>query len=418
MSEVQQEEIFENENGNGAKNALDKKKKIIIIVAVIAIVAMVALPELTKPKKNSSTTNEPAKTAQTNRNSEGITFERQAEQPKRYEDLTSQEKEALLRQAKAEVLQELDYEDDIEEEIIPKKQQQKSIAQQPKNYSSNYNSLPQSYSQPQDINYKWHTDIETKKLLDKDFAQATGYYKSQSTDSRWAMNSGAYRNVLENKNMLNKIDIENLNLLEGTISVSENKYVINAGTYIRAINTGLTHSDYPEAFVAKINYPSILRGWIMICRSAGNNAGRVPVSVDKLVSPEGKEVTISGQVEMGSIPGMTGQKHSRWLKRMAPSMINAGIGGGLLAYSMRQEQKNRDACVAAGGGGTGVVGGIVDQNATSTNSITEPIIQDGISGFQKEITRSFQQGNLDDYVILTEGTTFDVLLLSSLTIKQ
>jgi type II secretory pathway pseudopilin PulG len=416
MPQENEEEIFDKQDSSPVKQALDKKKKVIIIVAVVAIIAMVALPELLKPKQTQKQ-EEPVKAAQTNRNTEMITFEKQAERQKRYEDLTPQEKQILLQQAREEVLQEYDI--DSHENVLPKPQQSQRQAVQHQQ-TNNYNIIP-SYTQTPEIPYKWYSDRETHKLLDKDFTQATVFYKNQSLDGRWAMSSGAYRNALENKNVLSKIDLENLNLLDGTISVSENKYVINAGTYIRGITTGKTHSDYPEAFVARITHPSILRGWIMICKSGRNNAGRVPVSVDKLVSPEGKELTINGQVEMASIPGMTGEKHSRWLKRMAPSMINAGIGGGLLVWSMREEEKNRDAMLLAGGSGAvGAPVGTIGNSGvtTTTNTIIEPMIQDGIGGFQKEITRSFQQGNLDDYVILSEGTTFDILLLSSLTIRQ
>jgi type IV secretory pathway VirB10-like protein len=154
-------------------------------------------------------------------------------------------------------------------------------------------------------------------------------------------------------------------------------------------------------------------------KSSNNNAGRIFMSTDRLISPDGKEIPISGQVEMASIPGVTGDKHSRWFKRMAPSMINAGIGGSLLYWSMLQEQKNRDAMVAAGGSGsvTSAIDNSATQGALNTNAIIEPMIQDGIGGFQKEVTRAFQRGNIDDQVIIREGTTFDILLLAPLVIK-
>jgi hypothetical protein len=137
-----------------------------------------------------------------------------------------------------------------------------------------------------------------------------------------------------------------------------------------------------------------------------------------LISPEGKEVPISGQIEMGSIPGVTGDKHSRWFKRMAPSIINAGIGGGLLIWSMQEEEKNRNALSVAGGSPLAQPMLSPATTTTSTNTIIEPMIQDGIGGLQKEITRSFQQGNTDDQVKIYAGTVFDILLLSPLTIKQ
>jgi hypothetical protein len=86
---------------------------------------------------------------------------------------------------------------------------------------------------------------------------------------------------------------------------------------------------------------------------------------------------------------------------------------------MREEEKNRDALtLTSGGAAVGTpIGTVSTANTTNTNTIIEPMIQDGIGGLQKEISRAFQQGNLNDRVRIQSGTVFDILLLSSLTIK-
>jgi len=398
---------------------MDKKKIIFIVVVGLLAVFSMFLPKILSPKKAEVKEEEPEPVQNVRARGAELNFEREDTKKKGFEELTAAEKALLYTQTQdmaQEVAQQVAYETAQQAVADAMKRQSQS---QPAAQNQALVSFPGANVPA--VPTKWTQDYETQKLLDKDFAAATNYFRGQTEQHRWSLSSGQYQNVLSKSNNVTRaVNKENLELFDEKIITTETTHIIPTGTYLTAITTGFTDSDYPEAFVAKMSRPSILRGWKLLCRSGGNNAGRVSITVDRLISPEGKEVSLSGQVEMGSVPGVTGDKHSRWFKRMAPSIINAGIGGGLLAYSMIQEQKDRDAWSMVGGTGTvsTPVGTVVSPDASSTKQITEPMIQDGIGGLQKEITRAFSQGNTNDQVKIHAGTVFDILLLSPLTIKQ
>ena len=399
---------------------IDQKKLIFVGLLASAVLGLIFVPKILSPKQVSAVEEE-EEVAAVRRSpySEEILFEKESLRGKSFEELTPQEKAELYAQTSAEVAQQVAQEVARQEVADAMKEQREILAkQQAKQYQNSLPSFSSSNNPP--VPFKWTNDDETQKLLDKDFTIATNFFRGQTEQHRWALSGGQYQNALSRSNNTTRaVDRENMDLFDMNIITTQTTHTIPSGSYLTAITTGITDSDYPEAFVATMSRPSILRGWKLLCKSGGNNAGRVSITCDRLISPEGKEVSVSGQVEMASIPGVTGQKHSRWLKRMAPSIINAGIGGGLLVYQMKQEQKDRDAWSVVGGTGTvsTPVGTVVSPGASSTKQITEPMIQDGIGGLQREITRSFNQGNTNDQVVIHGGTVFDILLLSPLTIK-
>jgi hypothetical protein len=397
---------------------VDQKKIIYVGLFTLAFGGIIFLPKmLSKKQVSPAEEDDVVSMVQKSPRNEELLFEKESSRNKSFEELTPQEKAELYTQT-VDLAQQV-AQDAARQAVADEMKEQREILAKQQARQAQNNVLPQfSSANNPPTPLKWHNDAETQKLLDKDFSAATDYYREQAKHNKWA--TGDYHAaLLKSNNTTRAIDRENMDLFDMNVITTSTTHTIPAGTYLTAITTGITDSDYPEAFVATMSRPSILRGWKLLCKSGGNNAGRVSITCDRLISPEGKEISVSGQVEMASIPGVTGQKHSRWLKRMAPSIINAGIGGGLLAYQMRQEQKDREAWSVVGGTGTVTtpVGTVVSPEASSTKQITEPMIQDGIGGLQKEITRSFNQGNTNDQVIIHGGTVFDILLLSALTIK-
>jgi hypothetical protein len=396
---------------------MEKRKIIFAAILGVLMLGVMFIPKMFSGKKQATQEEEVVVSTANTPRMEEIRFEREAAKSKGFEELTAQEKAQLYMQTQemaSEVAQQVAQETAQQAVADAMRKQQNQQSSQGALVSFPSASVP-------NMPVKWSQDIETQKLLDKDFSAATSFYRGQTEQGKWSLSSGQYQNVLsKSNNVVKAVNSENLELFDEKIITTETTHIIPSGTYLTAITTGFTDSDYPEMFVANMSRPSILRGYKLLCRSSGNNAGRVNISVDRLISPEGKEISLSGQVEMASVPGMTGQKHSRWFKRIAPSIINAGIGGGLLAYTMIQEQKDRDAWSMVGGTGTVTtpVGTVVSPDASSTKQITEPVIQDGIGGLQKEITRAFNQGKTEDQVKIHSGTVFDILLLSPLTIKQ
>jgi len=399
---------------------IETKKIVFASLLTVAFGGAVFLPKmLSKKQVSPAEEDDVVSMVQKSPYNEELFFEKESSRNKNFEELTPQEKAELYTQT-VDLAQQV-AQDAARQAVADEMKEQREILAKQQARQAQSNVLPQfsSVNNPP-APLKWHSDAETQKLLDKDFSAATSYYRGQTEQGKWAISNGQYQNALSKSNNTTRaIDIENMDLFDMNVITTSTTHTIPAGTYLTAITTGITDSDYPEAFVATMSRPSILRGWKLLCKSGGNNAGRVSITCDRLISPEGKEISVSGQVEMASIPGVTGQKHSRWLKRMAPSIINAGIGGGLLVYQMKQEQKDREAWSVVGGTGTVAtpVGTVVSPGASSTKQITEPMIQDGIGGLQREITRSFNQGNTNDQVIIHGGTVFDILLLSALTIK-
>lgn len=401
-----------------------QKNMVLVGLSVLVFGGVIFLPKMLSHKRVPTDEEEDmvSTTQKSPYKKEEINFEKESSRSKNFEELTPQEKAELYTQT-VDVAQQVAQEVAQQAVADALQEQREMFAKQSKaqaNSVFSQTSSPFSTINNPPTPLKWYNDDETQKLLDKDFTTATNFYRGQTEQGRWAMSGGQYQNALSKSNNTTRaVDSENMDLFDMNIITTSTTHTIPSGSYLTAITTGITDSDYPEAFVATMSRPSILRGWKLLCKSGGNNAGRVSITCDRLISPEGKEVSVSGQVEMASIPGVTGQKHSRWLKRMAPSIINAGIGGGLLVYQMKQEQKDRDAWSLVGGTGTVTtpVGTVVSPEASSTKQITEPMIQDGIGGLQKEISRAFSQGNTNDQVVIHGGTVFDILLLSPLTIK-
>lgn len=407
-TELLDKDIAENvdvnaDSGGTSGTESSRLKKIFIVIIAIILLMIIILPNFLK--NSSSVPEVETETLLQVTGDAPLLFE---ETEPSYEQLSDAQRVTLNEQMSEESFEESEMVEEVAE-LLPEIPKPRDAIKSGAIENEAVNSLPQIY--------KWHADIESQKLLDRDFAGTTAFYKGASVDARWSMSEGRYRNILESsRNTLNQVDSENLSLLDGGSIISTNhKHIIPTGTFITAVTRGIVDSDYPEAFLAKVTRPMVLRGWTIICKSGRNQYGRISVTIDRLISPEGKELTISGQVEMASTPGLTGRKHSRWYKRMAPSIVNAGIGGALLAYTLEEERKDRERGITSSGtDGSDIMNPNV--RVSSTDQIMEPIIQDGIGGLQKEVSRIGQNGITDDRVVIPENTTFDILLLSSVTV--
>jgi len=225
--------------------------------------------------------------------------------------------------------------------------------------------------------------------LDPEYQSVVKHFSETRKVSSWQINGDEYKNALAQQNILNSVEPPLKDLYSGASSLNKGFSVkLPAGTRIIAVTDQDISSDHPGYFTATIVRPFEIQGAVLIMQSGSNQRDRIPVTAVKIVSKTNKEISLSGQSQMG-YPGFTGQVKSHWVKRMAPAVANAAIGVGVLAMTQSGPNEGR-----------------ID----TRDELAWPIVDRSIGGLQNEITRL--GGDFPNTVTVRAGAQFEILLTS------
>lgn len=237
------------------------------------------------------------------------------------------------------------------------------------------------------------------KRLDNSYQQMVSHFKGTSQMAVVAVTGEEYNKLTTGGNALASVEPQLRNISEDAEWLkNRTKVTIPAGSRIRAVTLQEVNSDHPGYFTARITGPSELSGYTLVCSSKGNTRDRIPVSIDKIVSPEGKENSSpSGEVQM-NYAGLEGEIKSHYVKRLLPPIASAfvGAGAGYLYYK------------EVSGGNLNAEG----QRINTADGVVGPAYQVGVQGVQDEITR--MGGDNPNTVIVPKGTAFDILVTQAL----
>ncbi len=244
--------------------------------------------------------------------------------------------------------------------------------------------------------YKYTPSNRMKKRMDSDYQSIVRAFKGNLEQNSWQMNSSEYRRILESVDSLSQVEKPLKDLFKGADKIAiDNKLILGVGTRLSAITEQTVNSDHPSLFTARVVRPIEAKGMKLLCESGENIRGRVPCKIVKLVDKKQQEYTVSGQVEMNGIVGMKGRIRNNWHKRLGPSLINAAIGGGFIAWQMNNE--------------------VDSVRIDSRDAVYGPIIQQSTEGLQSEISRL--GGDYPNTVVIPKGKEFAILLSNTLTIS-
>ncbi len=246
------------------------------------------------------------------------------------------------------------------------------------------------------IPYKYKPSNVMKKRMDSDYQSIVRAFKGNLEQNSWRINESKYIRFAKRKDSLNKIEEPLKNLYDGADKeMVNNTSVLNTGTRILSVTEQDINSDYPSLFTAKVIRPFELKGMKLLCESGENLRGRIPCKIVKLIDKKKTEYTVSGQIEMNGIAGMEGRVRNNWHKRLGPSLINATIGGGFIAWQMSND---------------------VDSiRVDSRDAVYGPIVQQSVEGLQSEISRL--GGDYPNTVLIPKGKEFTILLTNSITLE-
>lgn len=179
---------------------------------------------------------------------------------------------------------------------------------------------------------------------------------------------------------------------DSVIQTSSFNYLIPSGSRIIAVTEQAVNSDHPGFFTSRIVRPYILKDAKLICQSGPQQNNRIPVNVVKVIL-NNREYALQGQIEM-TFPGLSGHVKNHVMKRMGPALVNAAIGGGFLAWSLK--------------------GG--DQGRIDTrDAIVSGVVEQSVSGVQNEVTRL--GGDFPNTVEVPQGQQFTILITEKLEVK-
>lgn len=259
--------------------------------------------------------------------------------------------------------------------------------------ASNQYDAPIASTPPQP--YKYNAPNAMKKRLDPEYTQIVEHFRKSRDEAKWVIGDGEYKEMTSGKgNLMNAVDKPLKDLYDNASTVSS---ILNtripAGSRILAVLDQDVNSDHPGVFTATVVRPFEVKGYKLICQSGSNQRDRINVTVQKIISPSNKEFSLEGQVQNG-YPGLSGHVENHMIKRLGPAIINAAIGGGFLAWSLK--------------------GG--DQGRVDTrDAIVSGVVEQSVSGVQNEITRL--GGDFPNTVLVKQGTQFEILITSEVVIQ-
>jgi type IV secretory pathway VirB10-like protein len=260
------------------------------------------------------------------------------------------------------------------------------------NASSQYDA-PVASTPPQP--YKYNPPTAMKKRLDPEYGNIVEHFRKSRDEAKWVIGDGEYKEMTSGKgNLMNGVDkpLKDLYDNAGTVSSILNTR-IPAGSRIIATLDQDVSSDHPGIFTATVIRPFEVKGYKLICQSGTNQRDRINVTVQKIISTSNKEFSLEGQVQNG-YPGLTGRIKNHVMKRVGPALVNAAIGGGFLAWSLK--------------------GG--DQGRIDTrDAIVSGVVEQSVSGVQNEVTRL--GGDFPNTVLVKQGTQFEILITSEVVVQ-
>lgn len=385
---IKMEETFNeehNETGNKKKNIL----YIVVGVVSLFLVIFVLIP------KNESNQNAVKNVSQDTLNSNKERLNRLVFQKEEEREISGSDKIDFSKFEKnftAEDEQDGSVKSQLNSSNIP------PVVSPSQNRSSNmnFNTNIGGMSKPIIEEYKFKYSNLMKKRLDPEFQAMVEHLTSNRSRGSWELSKSEYNKYKNKKDLFSKVEEPLKDLYVGANNINNNSSVsIGSGTRIRAITENQISSKHPGIFTAKIIRPFELKGATLMCKSGPNVNNRIPCSIDKLITRNGEEVNISGQIDMNGIVGLEGRVHWQGYKRMLPAITNAGIGGALMAWQMQNE--------------------VDSVRVDSRDAVYSPIIQSSVQELQSEITNL--GGDYPDVVKIKKGSNFTVLLTSPFKVK-
>jgi hypothetical protein len=287
-------------------------------------------------------------------------------------------------------------------------------------YSGNNVPSATAIGQSQQSNQNYITNDNSSPSITKSSSVSTGYTVSSEVSSRLAdsyqamvthfkknvqavvaVDGDAYSKLLKG-DKFDKVEPTLKNLTENSERLSNKvAFSVPSGTRLRAVTKQEVNSDHPGYFTARITFPMELSGYTLLCQSKGNARDRIPVTANKIVSPDGsKEAQIPGEIQM-QYAGLEGNIKSHIGKRMVPPILSAltGAGAGYLYFkAFGGDQLN---------GETGRI--------NTADGVVGPAYQQGVSGVQNEIERF--GGDNPNTVIVPQGSQFELLVTEPFSIE-
>jgi type IV secretory pathway VirB10-like protein len=241
---------------------------------------------------------------------------------------------------------------------------------------------------------------EITRRLDNSYQQMVQHFKGTAQMAVVAVTRDEYDKIMVGGNVLASVEPQMQNLSEDMVGYkNKTKITIPAGSRIRAVTLQEVNSDHPGYFTARVTSPSELQGYTLVCNAKGNAKDRIPVTVEKIVSPEGKEkASPAGEVQM-NYAGLEGEITSHYFKRLLPPIASAfiGAGAGYLYYKAVAGSQNLNAD---------------GQRINTADGVIGPPYQVGVQGVQDEINRL--GGDNPNTVIVPKGTSFEILVTEAL----
>lgn len=280
-----------------------------------------------------------------------------------------------------------------------------TLQQSPTDYNnnsihSNGNSPELNLKPAEQLAYSQSEGISQR--LDNTYQSMVQHFKQTPQQAIVTVRDDEYEELLKGESKLEKIEPALLNLTENShLFMNKVDFKIPAGTRIRAVTLQEINSDHPGYFTSRITAPMELSGYSLLCQSRGSSRDRIPVSANKIISPDGsKETSIPCEVQM-KYAGLEGEIKSHYMKRLIPSMASAfiGAGAGYLYFK------------AFGGDELNAEAGRIN----TADGVVAPAYQEGVSGIQNEIERF--GGDYPNTVIVPEGTQFELLVTESFSME-
>jgi hypothetical protein len=267
-----------------------------------------------------------------------------------------------------------------------------SSAPQERNYTRG--SIPQEeqvYVLPKDISDR----------LNGSYQDMVKHFRGTRQHAVEPVEGDAYNKLLE-RDRLERVEPTLKNLTENSAKYANKAlFSVPSGTRIRAVSLQEVNSDHPGYFTARINSPMELAGYKLLCQSRGNARDRIPVTVDKIVAPDGKtETQIPGEVQM-KYAGLEGDIRSHAIRRLVPPVASAflGAGAGFLYFkAIGGDQLNSE---------TGRI--------NTADAVVSAPFEKGVTGVQNEIERF--GGDYPNTVVVPQGTQFEILVTEQFSIE-
>lgn len=366
-----------------AEKGNEKKKTLALIAGVVAIFIFGVIVFMPKTKKQEPEV-QPAAQAQPQQTAPEFFEEQQGKStnvPNRNKESLFEKENEPSKEERARILKKVQNQMEIDEDYMhPERPAVKTRSgTRPQVSSAGMSGTPATYQMP----------YEFRKRLSSDYQGVVGHFR-QTAQYKYEMNSSEYNERVQGGQNLAKVEPALRELYPGAATAKQGfGFVINSGTRLTAITDQEVNSDYPGMFTATVVRPYEIKGATLLCNSGSLNRKRIPVNLNKLTY-KGKEYSLAGQVQM-KYPGIDGDFHNNWYKRLGPELVSTAIGAGFLAWTVKNESGDR-----------------ID----TRDAIAGPIIQESVSGLQDEITA--MGGNVPNTVVVSAGTQFDIMLSETL----